>query len=469
MRTDVAVLGAGVAGLTAAWELARAGVAVTVLDPAASPGGPVATGTVAGVTCDLGAESFLVRRPEMLDLLAAVGAGDDVVAPRAAAASVLRDGRRHDLPRRTLFGVPADPAGLAPLLRPDEVARAAAEVPFPVTADETVAEFVGRRLGRAVVDHVVDPLLGGVYAGGAGELSAEATLPQLVEAVRGGRGLREAVAGVLRGSGEAGGAPFAGLRGGVGRVPRLLVEGVRAAGGEVRLLSGATGLSRAGGGWRVATATGALDADAVVVATPAGVAGGLLRATVPAAADLLAGVRTADVAVVAVAVDAAALPDVAAGDSSGLLVPAVEGRARGLAVKAVTYASAKWSWIAEQDPALVVVRASVGRAGDPAPARLPDRDLVSTVAADLAVLLGGGTPLPVRDAVVQRWPGSLPQYAVGHAGMVRTVRAAVAAVPGLALAGNALAGVGLPACVATGREAAGAVQAHLTGEEATGQ
>jgi oxygen-dependent protoporphyrinogen oxidase len=252
-------------------------------------------------------------------------------------------------------------------------------------------------------------------------------------------------------------------------VPGLLVEAVREAGGEVRLSSGATGLVRAGGRWRVTTVADPVDAEAVVVATPAGVAGGLLRVTVPAAADLLAGVRMADVAVVAVAVDATALPEVAAGDSSGLLVPPVEGRARGLTVKAVTYASAKWSWIAEQDPEIVVVRASVGRAGDPAPARLPERDLVATVTADLAVLLADGAPLPVRDAVVQRWPRSLPQYSVGHAEMVRTVRAAVAAVPGLEIAGNGLAGVGLPACVATGRSAAGAVLKHLTGEEATGQ
>lgn len=476
-RADAVVLGAGLAGLTAARDLALAGVSVVVLDPATRPGGPVRTGVVGGVTCDLGAESFLTRRPELLDLLTELGVGPGVaagvVAPRTTAALVVRDGRCHDLPARTVFGVPSDPSTLAGLLTPDEVARAATETPRPMTGDESVADFVGGRLGTAVVDHVVDPLLGGVYAGRAADLSAEATLPQLAAAVRAGRGLREAAGEVLAAAAAtgSGGAPFAGLRGGVGRIPGLLAEAVQRSGGQVRLGVAAVGLSRIGGRWAVATATATgqggpvdrtrgLTADAVVVATPAPVAGRLLADPVPGA-SVLAEVPTADVAVVALAVDARDVPEPAAGRSSGLLVPAPEAAAAGLAVKAVTFASAKWAWIGDQDPGTAVLRASVGRAGDPGAVRLPDADLADLVLADVTRLLRPGGRLRLREALVRRWPASLPQYRVGHAGSVRAVRSSVDALPGLALAGNVLDGVGLPACVATGRSAAARVLAHL--------
>lgn len=474
-RADVVVTGAGVAGLVAARDLALAGARVVVVDPAAVPGGPVRGGVVGGVTCDLGAESFLTRRPEVLDLLAELGVAGDVVAPRAAAATVVRDGRRHDLPGRTIFGVPSDPVTLAGLLTPAEVARASAETSHPMTGDESVADFVGSRLGPAVVDHVVDPLLGGVYAGRAADLSADATLPQLAAAVRAGRGLREAAAEVLAAgyaAGPAAGpavAPFAGLRGGVGRIPGLLAEAVQRAGGQVWLGVAATGLSRVGGRWEVATSAGTegaavgpggVTADAVVVATPAPIAGRLLAGPVPRA-SVLAEVPTADVAVVALAVDARDLPDLAGGRSSGLLVPAPEGAAAGLAVKAVTFASAKWAWIGDQDTGTALLRASVGRAGDPGAVLLPDADLVDRAVADVTRLLRPGGPLRLRGAAVQRWPASLPQYRVGHAGTVGAVRSSVHAVPGLALVGNVLDGVGLPACVATGRAAAARVLAHL--------
>lgn len=459
---DAVVLGAGVSGLVAARDLALAGARVVVLDAAEVPGGPVRTGVVGGITCDLGAESFLTRRPEVVELLGELGVSADLVAPRAAAATVVRDGARHDLPGRTLFGVPSDPSTLAGLLTPDEVARAAAEAPRPWTGDESVAEFVGSRLGDAVVDHIVDPLLGGVYAGRAADLSAEATLPQLASAVRDGRGLTEAAADVLLGTGTGSdGAPFAGLRGGVGRLPGLLVDAVRDAGGGVRLGLAATGLSGARGRWTVVTSGGGdVTADALVVATPAPVAGALLGTVVPGAAAL-AEVPTADVAVVVLVVDARDLPDLVDGSSSGLLVPAAEGAAAGMAVKAVTFASAKWEWIGDQDPRAVVLRASVGRAGDPGAALLPDVDLVRRALADVSRLLAPGRDLRLRDALVQRWPASLPQYRVGHAGTVRSVRSSVDDVPGLAVAGNVFAGVGLPACVATGRAAAADVLAHL--------
>jgi oxygen-dependent protoporphyrinogen oxidase len=256
-------------------------------------------------------------------------------------------------------------------------------------------------------------------------------------------------------------APFAGLRRGVGRIPGLLADAVHDAGGDVRLRVAVTALERGQAGSIAALSGGGrVIADAVVVATPAPVAGRLLSALVPRAAAL-AGVPTADVAVVALAIDAHDVPDLVTGPSSGLLVPAPEGAAAGLAVKALTFASAKWAWVGDQDPGTAVLRASVGRAGDAGAVLLPDADLVDRALSDVTRLLSPGGRLRLRDAVVQRWPASLPQYRVGHAGVVRAVRSAVLAVPGVALAGNVLDGVGLPACVATGRAAATDVLAHL--------
>jgi oxygen-dependent protoporphyrinogen oxidase len=288
--------------------------------------------------------------------------------------------------------------------------------------------------------------------------------------VAAGASLLAAVGSVVGAGGSDGdGPPFLGLTGGVGRLPRLLESAVVAAGGRVQRETTVVALTRSGPRWVITTRTpdgrpgpdriGPV--DAVVVATPAEVAGRLLAPLAPAAGSVLCAVRSADVGVVALAVDADSVPRLVHGTESGVLVPHAEARAAGLAVKALTFASAKWPWIVDQDPATAVLRASVGRADEPGALRLPDDALVARVVADTARIVGG--PVRVRAAVVRRWPRSLPQYAVGHAEAMLQVRAAVSEVPGLGLAGAVLEGVGLPACVATGRAAAASALAHLSG------
>jgi oxygen-dependent protoporphyrinogen oxidase len=465
-RPTVAVVGAGVSGLTAAWRLSTDhAVDVVVLEGRDAVGGVVRTGDVDGVRLDLGAESVLARRPEALALIDELGLGDDVVHPATTTASVIARGTRYPLPPGTVMGVPGDPAALRGLLTDAEVARAAAErtlPPAPVTDDVDVASWVGARLGPAVVDRLVEPLLGGVYAGHAARLSLRATVPQLWDAAVAGGSLLDAVSALTRAAGAAGAGTgsepppvFAGLRGGVGRLPETLAARLAARGVAIHTRTTVRGLRRTPAGWRLelgdaaragGAPAGVLEVDGVVLAVPAPAAARLLGREVPAAAAELADVETASVAIVTLLLPRA---DAAGLTGSGLLVPPVEGRA----VKAATFSAAKWRWVDGLDADRVAVRASLGRAGEAAVLQRPDAELVALAVADLGDLTGR----PVRPLAhrVTRWGGGLPQYAVGHVDRVARVRAAVAAAGNLALCGAVLDGVGIPACVGAATRAAG--------------
>jgi oxygen-dependent protoporphyrinogen oxidase len=349
------------------------------------------------------------------------------------------------------MGVPGRPSALDGLLTPAEVARVAAEPTLPVTPvddDVDVASWISARVGRAVVDRLVEPLLGGVYAGHADRLSLRATIPPLWRAARVGGSL---LAAVREGTIVARpGAPvFAGLQGGLGRLPTVLADRLAGAGVEVRTGVTVRGLERTAGGWRLVAgpvpAPEVFDADAVVLALPPAPAARLLRAEVPLAAAELARVETASVGLVAALVPRAALEGL---PGSGVLVPPVEGHP----VKAATFASAKWAWVDALDADRVVVRASLGRAGEEAVLQRDDADLAALALADLGGLLGRELrPDALR---VVRWGGALPQPAVGHVEAMERVEAAAAGVPGLAVCGAVVAGVGVPACIAAAGTAA---------------
>ena len=460
-RSTVVVVGAGIAGLAAAWALSGgpSPVRVVVLEGAAQVGGKLALGDVDGLVVDLGAESMLARRPEALVLARAVGLGEDLVTPRPVGASVWSRGALRPLPPGTLMGVPSGPDGLLGLLTPEETAQVVAEpgTEWPASAaDVDVASFVAGRVGAGVVDRLLDPLLGGVYAGRSDELSLQATVPALWAAATQGA----SVVAAARAASVAGTATrtpvFAGVRGGVGRLPLAVAAALRERGVEVVTDSTVRELRRTPVGWRLTlgstTHAQVVDADGVVLATPAAPTSRLLADAAPVAATLLAQVEYASVAIVTVLV-----PRSAAGPlvGSGFLVPAVEGRF----VKAATFSSSKWAWLDGSDPDRVALRTSVGRHRDEADLQRDDADVVARAVADLGGLLGG--PLPVLASTVTRWGGALPQYAVGHLTRVASVRAALTGSPGLAVAGAAYDGVGIPACIASGTAAALAVGTHL--------
>ncbi len=476
----IVVVGGGVSGLAVAWRvhqgLARRGITAPVLVLEQSPrtGGVLRRGRLSGgpavpsLMIDLGAESLLARRPEALDLIAELGLQDDLVHPRTSQAAIWSRGMLHPMPPGTQMGVPSDVDALRGLLTDEEVGTAAGErgrpmLPLGPDDDLDVAALVAGRLGAAVVDRLVDPLLGGVYAGRADRLSVRATLPALWPAARDGQSLLDAVAGGLPAAGIAPGPVFAGLRGGVGRLAETLDHRLTDAGVTIELRACVQQLRRAPGrrsGWQLVLGPPGqgrtIDACAVVLAVPAPAVGRLLSTVEASASAELAGVEVASIALVTVLLPPGTLDGAGAGaELSGVLVPAVEGRV----IKAMTFSSRKWQWVDEAAAGHDVLRMSVGRAGDPGDLRRSDEDLVRAAVDDAAHLLG--CRLPVLASLVTRWGGGLPQYEPGHVAMVDRVQAAVAGHEGLAVAGSVWGGVGVPACLATADAAAERVLAHL--------
>ncbi len=480
----VAVVGGGIAGLAAAYFLKDTAARVTLFEAKPDIGGKLTVSKIAGMAVDEGAEAMLVRRPEGTDLVAAVGLAGELVNPATTAAAIWTRGALRPLPRGQVMGVPGDLAALARsrILSSAGLARASFDLALPATSgdgDVAVASRVAARVGREVVDRLVEPLLGGVYAGRADDLSFEATVPGLAAAAREHRTLTAAVRSVLAatarnrplgaprdvGHDSADAPVFTTLVGGLGTLPPALAA---AAGATVRTGATVRDLRRTAAGWRLtvgaADAPEYVDAEAVVLALPARPASRLLRAEVPAAAAALGEIEYASMAIVTLVFPRDAFGRRPRG--SGYLVPAVDGRA----VKAVTFSSVKWPHLArgnapgrlrtaESEKASEAVRCSIGRIGEEQVLQRPDEDLVTLAGAELAAAVGvRGRPVATR---VTRWGGALPQYSVGHVARVARIRAAVAAEPGLAVCGAAYDGLGIPACIATAANAAAQVREYL--------
>jgi protoporphyrinogen/coproporphyrinogen III oxidase len=462
----VVVIGGGIAGLAAAFYLRDSRVRVTVLEGSPRLGGKLSASDVAGVSMDEGAEALLARRPEGIELIAATGLSGDLVPAGVTSSAIYTRGAMRALPRRQFMGVPADLDELAAsgVISAEGIARARAEAPADGDeADASVTEYIGSRLGVEIVDRLVDPLLGGVYAGRSEDLSFRATLAPLAAAVRGHPTLTGAVSSLLPSAPPvpapdnskkppAGPPVFVTLTTGLGALPQSVAK---ASGADVRTNAMVRELKRTVTGWRVTIGSAAdpeyLDADAVILATPAAAAARLLADAAPVAAGQLGDIPYASMAIITLAYRAEDFP---AQQRSGYLVPAVDGRA----VKAVTFSTVKWPHLADQAP-VHVVRCSVGRSGDVAVLQRDDDDLAALAAAELAEAIGMTASSIGRR--VTRWGGGLPQYNVGHLERVARIRTAIAGQPGLAVAGAAYDGVGIPACVATAKSAVAQVVRYL--------
>ena len=473
-RPHVVIVGGGISGLAAAFFLRDEAVRVTVLEGSPRLGGKLSVSEIAGTAVDDGAEALLVTRPEGTALIAEAGLADQRANPGPTSSAIWTLGALRPLPRRQFMGVPSDMTELSRsgVLSDEGVARAREDLELPPTTrdgDASVAGYIGARLGAEVVDRLVDPLLGGVYAGRSAELSFDATLPALAAASRRHASLAEAARSLLppqAGSPgtRAGGPVFTTLTGGLGMLPDYLAK---LSGAEVRTGAVARELAPAGRGWRLTVGSAAaprqVEADAVILAVPARPAGRLLAGVPGASAAVTAfgQISYASMAIVTLAYPRSAFPapGLAGLGWSGYLVPAVDRRA----VKAVTFSTVKWPHLAgaSADADLEIVRCSVGRIGEEALLQHADDELAALAAAELTTATGvRGGPVATR---VTRWGGALPQYTVGHLDRVAAIRSAVAAQPGLAVCGAAYDGVGVPACVATARAAAGQVLTFLAG------
>jgi oxygen-dependent protoporphyrinogen oxidase len=457
--SQVVVIGAGIAGLAAAHRLAQRGLRVTVVEASDRVGGKLLPGEIAGARVDLGAESMLARRPEAVALAREVGLGERLQPPATATASIWTRGALRPMPKGHVMGVPGTAEALAGVLSDEGLARIEQDAELPRTEigdDVAVGEYVAARLGREVVDRLVEPLLGGVYAGDAYRISMRSAVPQLFQVAKTHTSLTEGVREIQArmAANQQTGPVFMGIEGGVGTLPLAVADAVRAHGGEIVTGAPVSALRREpSGGWKVVTGDRVLHADAVILAVPAPAAAGLLRAEAPEAATELDTVEYASMALVTLAYRRS---DTALPTGSGFLVPPVDGRT----IKASTFASQKWGWIADENPDVVVLRTSVGRHGETEILERDDAALVDVSRHDLEAATGlAATPLDTR---VTRWTDGLPQYPVGHHARVARIREHIAKLPGLAVCGAQYDGVGIPACVASAHAAVDQIQGDLT-------
>ncbi|UKA48569.1 protoporphyrinogen oxidase [Arthrobacter sp. FW305-123] len=469
-RPTAVVVGGGISGLIAARELASAGSAVTVLEAGTSWGGCVGSHVVAGLRLDSGAESFATRSTAVADLARELGLAERIVAPHPGGAWVQLPDGPQELPKTGVLGIPANPwdpevrrsLGLAGSIRAslDRWLPASVGTSSEVTS---VSSLVRTRMGKRVLKRLVSPVVGGVHSADPDLLDVDMVAPGLRAGIRTHGSLAAAVAtqrktaqrpaasaaGAASGPAKAGSA-VAGLKGGMNTLVEALVADLRERG--VQLLSGchADAVVKTTDGWRVTAGESTFDAGRLVVALDGPAAVGLLEKSLPE----LSGLRPAPgplVSLVTMVVDLPQLDGRPRG--TGILVAP---ETPGIRAKALTHATAKWDWLAEQaGPGTHVLRLSYGRReeANAGPDVLMDDDsLLAAAVEDASALLT--VPVSRADIVdwdVVRWAGALPFAAVGHKQRVEQVRRVCSAADRLTVVGGWLAGNGLAAVVADTR------------------
>jgi len=442
------IIGGGISGLATAHGIHRilgARVQLTIIESGSKLGGKISTETFGGHLVDTGPDALLVRIPAMAALLDELGLGDQLVSPSPLGAHIWSRGRLRRIPAGTMFGVPDRliPLLKSRLLSPLGIARAGLDVVLPrrrhESDDPSIADLVGPRLGPQVFDRLVEPLLGGVHAGRAAELSARSTVPEIAALAGKSRSL---YLGLLRlrlrrKPAKKPGPVLVTLEGGLVRLVDALVE--RLADADLRLGSAVRLVARDGDGYRVELVDGpSIDAEAVVLATPAFASARILADLAPDVTSVLEEVPYVDVATIWLAYERSALARPL--DGTGFLVPPEERKF----LVGCTWSSAKWPHLADKD--LVLIRCMVGRRGDQRWLSMDDDALVRGVHDELVDVMGL-TQAPLHHSI-QRWPEAMPQYLVGHSGRLAALKTALAHQPGLYLTGAAYRGVGIASCVA---------------------
>lgn len=437
------IVGGGIAGLVAAHALVmRHGVAgddIQLREASARIGGCLRPTSLAGQTVDAGPDALLTRRPEGLELIRSLGLDGATITPASGRAYLATESGLRSYPPGLFLGIPVRPesVGTADVLSEEGRRRALAGFDIPPTtdtADLSVAALVTRRWGSEVAERLAGPLLAAVHAGRADYLSAAACAPQLFPDAR---------PQPAAGGGSA--SPFVSLDGGLWRLGEVMRDVLTQQGVKLVTESPVVELARRPHGWTAKATEGEIEADRVVLAVGTDVASTLVTAFAPDAAAALASVEQASVAIAVVLVSASSgLPE-----GSGFLVPPSP---ESPLLTACTWFDQKWPATARSDGR--ILRLSAGRHGDKRFEGFDDGDLAERLVAEAAKLIG--QPLELLDERVTRYPGAFPQYAVGHADLVRMVHDDVyrAAAGTLALCGNAYAGVGIPAVIASAHTAA---------------
>ena len=477
LRT-VAVIGGGISGLSTAYALheraAAAGIQIrcTVVDAAPSWGGKIVTHRIGNLVTEAGPDSFLSQKTAAIELCAKLGLTDQLINTNETSkrACVFSQGRLRELPEGLVV---ISPNQLGPFLRSgllswSGLARMGLDLAMPVkrlSSDESLASFFRRRMGRQAFERMLEPLMAGIYAGDAEQMSVQATFPRFVELEQQyGSVIRGMMTARKTGSSAASVGPkrtmFVSLKNGLSDLVDALVRRLTEQGVTLRSSTVVDALrvrSHQPGRWMydiILNDGSALSVDSLVLATPAYVSAELVRPLTPIAGGLLEMIPYASTATIAMAYPRAAVAGAAEG--FGFVVPRAEGRD----LIAATWTSLKWPHRAPADQLLV--RCYVGGVGREAILQLDDRALVSRVREELASMCGvTAEPSYVE---VNRWMKAMPQYTLGHLERLNQIEAALSRYGGLVLTGAGYRGVGIPDCIRDGAVAADRVVRYLSGE-----
>lgn len=446
-----AIIGGGISGLCAAYDLHNAGWDIAVYEASERLGGKIWSSPVGGRVVDSGPDTFLARVPQGKQLCDELGLSDDLVSPVSPVPAYFhRDGHLCPIPSGTVLGVPTDLDALAEsgAVSEEGVARAAKDLTLPLTdlydhagVELSVGAYCRARLGDEVTERLIDPLIGGINASDIDRLSLRSGAPQLWNAARehrsiieGLRATRPAVGATL-GSAGTNEPVFLSLPGGLDRIitelaARLPID-------SILLESPITDLE-------AATVNGA-PADQIIIGTPAGAAARLTATVSPAASELLASIEYASVAQVSVELPIDAVDPIL--DASGILFPRVDGGV----MTASTWFSTKWAHYASPDH--VLIRLTSGRFGDTRALEFDDAGLIDHLLGELRSLIEiTAEPTATR---VHRWMDAFPQYTPGHADRVDAIEQALAEdAPTIHVVGAAYRGIGIPSCIEGGRSLA---------------
>lgn len=439
---NITIVGAGISGLSAAFELQKSGHEVTLFEESERLGGKILTSEIEGFNVDAGPDSFLTRDPEMRDLCFALGIGDELVPPSGKPAKIWVGGEMHSLPKRHFLGVPLDldDLGELSLLTEDGTRRAKLDLTLPdnkPNESETVGSLIRRRLGDEVMDRLVGPLLGGINAGDADDLCLESGVPQLFKASQSDVSLVRSIQDFLKNQKKDSSNPVFlthpdGLQTVVKRLEQEIDVNIRRnervrsieVSGESIIIKGAQ----------------EYQTNAVILCIPAFAAAKLLQSSCPITSNLLEDIEYASMAFITYAFNRADTPPF---EGSGFLV----GRDENLLTTACSWTSEKWTHLKNDNT--VFLRLSVGRFAETEALNMEDNMLIEKLKDELAILTGiSADPIATR---VTRWPNSFPQYELGHSKRVDEIRQqATVEMPGIFLAGSPFNGIGLSACIRDG-------------------
>jgi oxygen-dependent protoporphyrinogen oxidase len=454
----VVIAGAGIAGLSLAFALNRRGIDVDVFEKHERAGGNIRTVNLDGYLCEWGPNGFLDNVPETFSLVEALGLSGRIVRSSDAARRrfIYRNGRLHEVPMGPIAFLRSGLLSLRGKL------RLAAE-PWAAKSpggDETIYHFAARRIGKEAAAVMVDPMVSGIFAGNARELSLRACFAKMADMEAQYGGLFKALIAKQR---EAGArkrergidvGPTGTLTSFVGGTQDLIDALVEKLGRSLHLSCGVTGLARTGRAWRVQTSAATVEADAVVLAGPAGVSADLIKSFSYGIAKTLRTIEGAPLAVVCLGYDEAEVERTRGPlNGFGFLVP----RREDLRVLGALWDSSVYPHRAPEGRALI--RVMIGGACDRGVLTLSDEALIDTARADLRKAMNL-TVEPMFTRVI-RHPMGIPQYTVGHLDRLAEIDRRLAAWPGLFLAGNAYRGPSINACIADADRVADAVAAHL--------